>query len=199
MNHQASCFVDMPFGKKPDLTSGIVIDFGAVYNQAIKPAIENVGLHAERGDLEKSGGIIHLPMFARILLSDFMVADLTLRNPNVFYELGIRHLAKPFTTIPIFATTSVLPFDVSMVRSIPYELEKGTLTSEGAEKLREAISARLRQAIDRAAQIDSPIYDLISGPPSRNRRSGSGCRHTRSTCSLTRTRPGNIGTAWAHP
>jgi hypothetical protein len=105
----------MPFCKKPDLTSGVVIDFDGTYNQAIKPAIEKVGLHAERGDLEKSGGIIHLPMFARILLSDFMVADLTLQNPNVFYELGIRHLAKPFTTIPIFATTSALPFDLATI------------------------------------------------------------------------------------
>ena len=165
MNHQANCFVDMPFGKKTDLTSGVVIDFDAIFIQAIKPAIEKVGLKAERGDMEKSGGIIHVPMFARILLSDFMVADLTLGNPNVFYELGIRHLAKPFTTIPIFATTSALPFDVNMVRSIPYALDQGKLTSEATEKLCEAIAARLRQAIGQAAQTDSPIYDLISALP----------------------------------
>jgi hypothetical protein len=165
MNHQANCFVDMPFGKKTDMTSGIVINFDAIFSQAIKPAIEKVGLKAERGDIEKSGGIIHLPMFARILLSDFMVADLTLGNPNVFYELGIRHLAKPFTTIPIYATTSALPFDLNMVRSIPYALEQGKLTSEAADKLCTAITARLRQAIEHAAQIDSPIYDLISALP----------------------------------
>jgi hypothetical protein len=58
MNHQANCFVDMPFGKKTDLTSGVVIDFDAIFIQAIEPAIEKVGLKAERGDMEKSGGII---------------------------------------------------------------------------------------------------------------------------------------------
>ena len=88
----------MPFGQKPDLKSGVVVDFDQIYNEAIKPAIEACGLEALRGDEERTGGIIHGAMFARLLLAEFVVADLTLANPNVFYELGIRHAAKPFTT-----------------------------------------------------------------------------------------------------
>ena len=41
MNYHALCFVDMPFGQKPDLKSGVVVDFDQIYNEAIKPAIEN--------------------------------------------------------------------------------------------------------------------------------------------------------------
>jgi hypothetical protein len=41
MNYRALCFVDMPFGKKPDLKSGVVVDFDQIYNEAIKPAIED--------------------------------------------------------------------------------------------------------------------------------------------------------------
>jgi hypothetical protein len=40
MNFKALCFVDMPFGRKPDLKSGVVVDFDQIYKEAIKPAIE---------------------------------------------------------------------------------------------------------------------------------------------------------------
>ena len=40
MNYHALCFVDMPFGQKPDLKSGVIVDFDQIYNEAIKPAIE---------------------------------------------------------------------------------------------------------------------------------------------------------------
>jgi hypothetical protein len=106
MNYHALCFVDMPFGQKPDLKSGVLVDFDQIYDNAIKPAIEQCGLEPLRGDEESTGGIIHSAMFARLLLAEFVVADLTLANANVFYELGIRHAAKPFTTVPIFANVS---------------------------------------------------------------------------------------------
>src|SRR5204863_8679184 len=136
MNYHALCFVDMPFGQKADLKSGVVVDFDQIYNEAIKPAIEQCGLEPLRGDEESTGGIIYSAMFARLLLSEFVVADLTLANANVFYELGIRHAAKPFTTVPIFAHVSALPFDVTMVRGVGYHLEKGKLTKAAAQKLK---------------------------------------------------------------
>ena len=46
MNFKALCFVDMPFGQKPDLKSGVVVDFDQIYNDAIKPAIEDCGLES---------------------------------------------------------------------------------------------------------------------------------------------------------
>jgi hypothetical protein len=140
---------------------GVVIDFDVIYELAIRPAISEAGLEPIRGDKERTGGIIHVPMFARILLAEFMVADLTLANPNVFYELGIRHAMKPFTTVPIFATTGSLPFDVGMVRSIGYELKDGQLSAAAAEKLRTAIKERLDEAVHGSTQADSPVYQLI--------------------------------------
>jgi tetratricopeptide (TPR) repeat protein len=151
----------MPFGKKQDLASGIEVDFDAVYEKAIEPAIKKCGLEAVRGDRERTGGIIHTPMFGRLLLSDYVVADLTLANANVFYELGIRHTARPFTTVPIFAAIHGLPFDVSLVRAIPYTLLDGKLTDEAAAQLRTALEARLDEAIRGAASKDSPLFQLI--------------------------------------
>jgi tetratricopeptide (TPR) repeat protein len=151
----------MPFGKKPDLASGVEVDFDSVYEKAIEPAIEKCGLEPIRGDRERTGGIIHAPMFGRLLLSDFVVADLTLANPNVFYELGIRHTARPFTTVPIFAVIHSLPFDVALVRAIPYTLVDGTLTDEAAARLRAALEARLEEAVRGVASKDSPLFQLI--------------------------------------
>jgi hypothetical protein len=165
MNYHALCFVDMPFGQKPDLKSGVVVDFDQIYNEAIKPAIGDCGLEALRGDEESTGGIIHGAMFARLLLAEFVVADLTLANANVFYELGIRHAAKPFTTVPILANVSTLPFDVALVRAVGYQLENGKLTETSAQQLRAELAKRLRAAIDGVATNDSPLFQLISKFP----------------------------------
>jgi hypothetical protein len=165
MDLKSLCFVDMPFGKKKDPASGVEIDFDQVYEKAIKPAIQDAGLEALRGDEERTGGIIHAPMFARLLLAEFVVADLTLANPNVFYELGIRHTARPFTTVPIFGGIHPLPFDVAMVRAIGYELEDGKLSDAAAAKLKAAIQARLEAGIQGPTAKDSPLFQLIPSFP----------------------------------
>jgi len=155
----------MPFGKKTDLASGVEIDFDSIYNEAIKPAIEDAGLEPLRADEERTGGIIHTAMFARLLLAEFAVVDLSLGNPNVFYELGVRHAARPYTTVPIYATLRPLPFDVALMRAIGYTLEKGVLTEDGAAQLRSALKTKLDEAICGAAVEDSPLFQLIPSFP----------------------------------
>src|SRR3569623_722308 len=96
------CFILMPFGKKPD-AGGAMIDFDAVYKDLIAPAVREAGLDPIRADEEMGGGIIHKPMFARLVLCEYAVAALTTANANVFYELGIRHAARPWSTVLLFA------------------------------------------------------------------------------------------------
>jgi tetratricopeptide (TPR) repeat protein len=161
MEYKALCFVDMPFGTKHDLASGTEIDFDHIYSTAIKPAIEQAGLKPLRGDEERTGGVIHTAMFARLLLSEYVVADLTLANPNVFYELGIRHAARPFTTVPIFANVHPLPFDVAMIRAIIYQLDNGRLSEQSANTLKSELRKRLEEAMKGPATSDSPLFQLI--------------------------------------
>ena len=94
----------MPFGVKKDPSTGLAIDFDQIYETAIRPAIEAAELEPIRADEERTGGIIHKPMFERLMLCDFAVADLTTANANVFYELGVRHAVRPATTLAIFAS-----------------------------------------------------------------------------------------------
>ena len=159
------CFVLMPFGTKPDPTGGTDIDFNRVYDQGIKPAIEDSGMEPIRADEEKTGGIIHKPMFERLLLCDFAVADLTTANANVFYELGVRHTARPSTTVTIFAERQPIPFDINFLRSLPYDLGKNnTFSAAMAKKLRTALADRLKELRELAANddvVDSPLFQLI--------------------------------------
>jgi tetratricopeptide (TPR) repeat protein len=152
----------MPFGKKVDLKTGIEINFDQIYNEAIKPSAEESGLECIRGDEERTGGIIHRAMFARLLLCEFVIADLTTANPNVFYELGVRHAAKPYTTIPIFATIGDLPFDVHLVRAIPYDLKGGQLTDSAAASLKSELKNRIKRAlVEGPVAKDSPLFELF--------------------------------------
>jgi tetratricopeptide (TPR) repeat protein len=161
------CFVLMPFNKKQD-SSGVMIDFDAVYDQLIAPAIEEAGLVPVRADKEMAGGIIHKPMFERLIICDFAVADLTSANANVFYELGIRHAIKPYSTVLVFYSDgSRLPFDVSLLRGLPYKLNSSGVPSD-IEGDKAALVKRLldaRQAITELPSVDSPIFQLVEGFP----------------------------------
>src|SRR5215510_1252468 len=74
MNYRALCFVDMPFGQKSDLKSGVLVDFDQIYTEAIKPAIEQCGLEALLAEEERTGAIIHSAIFVRLLLSEFSLS-----------------------------------------------------------------------------------------------------------------------------
>jgi len=152
----------MPFGVKPSGAGGS-IDFDAVYKEIMGPAIEMAGLDALRADEEQTGGIIHKPMYERLILCEFAVADLTTANANVFYELGLRHAVRRQSTVMMFAEGGRLPFDVNGLRALPYKLTPaGTPTA-----VDEAVSnlAGLLSAAKKHADTDSPLYQLLQDYP----------------------------------
>lgn len=166
MDLKPLCFVVMPFGQKPDPGGRADIDFDKIYHEAIKPGIIDSGMEPIRADEERTGGIIHKPMFERLLLSDYVIADLTAANPNVFYELGVRHTARPATTLTLFAKQQMIPFDVNFLRSLPYDLgADNAFGDEEAQTLRQAVAAKLKDLKDLAHKevvVDSPLFQLIT-------------------------------------
>ena len=151
----------MPFGRKAD-AAGNAVDFDAVYRDLIVPAVTESGLDPLRADDEQLGGIIHKPMFERLLLCEYAVADLTTANANVYYELGVRHAVRPHSTVLLYASTTRLPFDVSPLRYLPYELGPGGVVAH-LQECRAALVAGLRAA--QLAQVDSPLFQLLEGYP----------------------------------
>ncbi|MDQ3806049.1 MAG: DUF4071 domain-containing protein, partial [Acidobacteriota bacterium] len=165
MSDRPLCFVLMPFGQKKDPAGGPDIDFDRIYEDAVRPGIEAAGMEPIRADEERTGGRLHRAMFERLLLCDFAIADLTTANANVFYELGVRHAARPATTLPIFAGHRTPPFDVNYLRALPYELaERNRLGPREAGLLRDALTRRLTQLREVAredAVADSPVFQLL--------------------------------------
>jgi tetratricopeptide (TPR) repeat protein len=167
------CFVITSFGKKDNLNdvkakaAGIhetvqPIDFDLIYEELVKPAI----LQAEMEPLiereEKSFGSIHKTMYEKILLCEFCIADLTNMNPNAYYELGMRYAVKPFTTIPIIASSHFpLPFDVGPNRTFTYQVNGNFELSNKINDVN-ALAAILKNA-KKNRSTDSPLYDLING------------------------------------
>ena len=161
------CFVLMPFGTKKDPGGGPDIDFDAIYEQALCPAIDDAGMAPLRADEERTGGIIHKAMFERLLLCDFAVADLTTANANVFYELGVRHAVRPATTLAIFAARQPPPFDLNYLRSLPYVLAEGNrLDAAAATRLRSMVAERLKELRPlNDSGVDSPLFQLLTDYP----------------------------------
>jgi len=155
------CFVLMPFGRKPG-AGGAIIDFDAVYRDFIAPAIRDAGLDPLRADEEQAGGMIHKPMYERLILCDYAVADLTTANANVFYELGLRHGIKPSSTVMVFSAGSALPFDVMPLRGLPY-----ALGPEGAPSNTATDCAALTKLLVAARDgiPDSPVFQMVDGFP----------------------------------
>jgi hypothetical protein len=148
------CFVLMPFGTKTDGTKK-EINFDKVYEDFIKPAVIAAGLEPIRADEEKTGGFIHKPMYERLMFCKFAVADLSFANANVFYELGIRHALRSYTTVSVFEENTKLPFDAAPLRTMPYKYDNGVIDVE--DKIKD-----LSKLLNVAKQ-DSPIGQMIPG------------------------------------
>jgi hypothetical protein len=106
----------MPFGSR-STDGGMIIDFDRVH-LFIRHGAEAAGLDAIRADFEPAGGFIRKPMLERLLV-EYVVADLTLANPNIMYEVGVRHGASARATLLLCAEPCVgkLPFDFKPRRS----------------------------------------------------------------------------------
>ena len=154
-------FVAMPFGKKRD-AKGVEIDFDAIYEKGIQPAVAGLNVELLRADEERGGGIVHLPMFERLLIAEIAIVDVTVENANVFYELGVRHTACPRSTIIIRARGVQMPFDIRLIRAETYALDNGLLSDASAKALSTALAQRLAEAIGELDdKSDSPLFQLI--------------------------------------
>jgi hypothetical protein len=156
------CFVLMPFGRKTD-AAGRTTDFDAVYREIIAPAVNAAELDPIRADEEKIGGAIHKPMFERLMLCNYAIADITGANPNVYYELGIRHAMRPRSTVILFAAGTILPFDIALLRGIPYQTNEQGVPSNAAV-CANAIAKQLSAAKENPHD-DSPLFQMLDYMP----------------------------------
>lgn len=163
-----TCFVVMGFGRKTDYQTGRVLDLDKSYLYIIKPAAEEAGLECKRADEIIHSGLIEVPMYDQLLTADVVIADISTSNANAFYELGVRHALRPFTTITIAEDRMTFPFDVSHIALRKYHhLGEGIDFGEVVRMKTELIKAI--ETILQKPEKDSPVYTFFSDldPPAR--------------------------------
>lgn len=112
----AECFIAMPISDPEGYESG---HFARVYQQMLAPACERAGYRPVRADDVRETNLIHLDVLRRLVDSPVVLCDLSARNPNVFFELGLRQaFDKPVVLVQELGTPRI--FDVALLRITPY-------------------------------------------------------------------------------
>ena len=157
-----TCFVIMPFRTKKDLARKDKIDFDKVYDEIIKPSVEGLkerGIRIDciRSDKIELAGLIHERMIAHIAEADVAVVDITTDNPNVFYELGIRHALRDRVTVLMRRKGKPNPFNVGGMTTIEYDLDELS-----AARARDVIANFVANGLLSGAK-DSLVYTVLPG------------------------------------
>ena len=150
-------FIVRPFGKKKDL-QGNEIDFNEVERLLIAPALKAVD--AEGGttiDIVESGNI-RTDMFRRLLTADLVVADLSIHNANVFYELGIRHALRGHGTFMLRCDGDAFPFDLQTDRYFVYKRDD---PAASLDALTTALQSTKDAQEKNSAAKDSPVFTSL--------------------------------------
>jgi len=154
-------FIAMPFGIKPG-HDGAAIDFDRIHAELIRPALEDAGCEVFRADEESRAGDIRTDMFQELLVADLVVADLTLDNPNVWYELGVRHALRARGVVLVQGPRPNQPFDIYTDRKLRYALKDGAPDPAAVAKDRARLAAMARATLEAsAARKVSPVYQLL--------------------------------------
>ncbi len=149
MAERKTCFVIAPIGE-PESDTRKRSD--QILKYVVKPVASECGYDAIRADEISEPGIITSQVIQHTVDDPLVIADLTGRNPNVFYELAIRHaLKKPL--VQIIKKGEQIPFDVAGTRTI--QVDHHDL--ESVEEARKEIVKQIRAVEKDAASVDTPI------------------------------------------
>jgi O-acetyl-ADP-ribose deacetylase (regulator of RNase III) len=150
------CFVIMPFGKKKDV-DGTEVDFDYVYHELIEKAVEELGVECDRCDEIIDTGSIHKKMFRGIFDAEVAVVDITSLNPNVFYELGVRHALHKHITLVIRRNSNLpIPFNINGLNIVGYEIG----TSDQIESYRKKIREHIENGLEKESP-DSIVHEAL--------------------------------------
>lgn len=149
----ATCFYVTPIGedgseqrKHSDLFLGSIVE----------PALEQLGLKVIRADAIDKPGTITRQIIEYLLKSRLVIADLSFHNPNVFYELAIRHAAR-LPVVQIIRACDRVPFDLNQVRTIKIDTSDIYALVPKIDTYRAEVASQVRRALEDPDSVDNPI------------------------------------------
>src|SRR5215469_6865475 len=160
-----SVFIVRPFGKKRVTTTedgteqSVEVDFDSIDHTLIQPALQRSNLTGETTGVIAEAGNIRVDMFEMLITYDLVIADISIDNANVFYELGIRHGLRPKGTILLrFSTPGKdTPFDLKTDRYIAYDRnDPGAAVALLTQSIKETVLS-----IHENGRADSPVFGLL--------------------------------------
>jgi len=156
-------FIAMPYGLREDRldhynekAEKILLNFDEIWQGVIQPAIPDTFTY-KRADELRQPGIIDKLYIEWLFNADVVIADLTFGNPNVYYELGMRHVFSKKGTVLIAHENSQLPFDVRNQYVLYYNYFKAPSLPRFHKNLSDAINNAYNQ------KEDSPVHILLPG------------------------------------
>ncbi|MGH7503123.1 MAG: tetratricopeptide repeat-containing protein [Longimicrobiales bacterium] len=147
-------FIVRPFGtRQTGGDSPIAIDFERVERELIAPALAHHRIHGLTTLEMAAQHNIRVDMFERLVTADIVIADISIHNANVFYELGIRHAIRDHHTFLLRCRGDDVPFDLRTDRYFEYSAADPAATLP-------ALIAALGQTL-RSDRRDSPVFQLL--------------------------------------
>ena len=143
------CFVISPIGLAG---TEIRARSDQIFSFVIKPAVELLGYEAIRGDQIHQPGMISSQVIEHLMDDEIAIADLTGKNPNVYYELAIRHVIKK-PVIHIKDVSESLPFDVLGMRTIDVDYR----FIDSMERCKQDIIKQIKGIESSSYEIETPI------------------------------------------
>ena len=146
------CFVISPIGGDETQTRKWA---DQTIKYLIEPAVKEHGFEVLRADQDDRAGIITTHIIQRLVSAELVIADLTSRNPNVFYELAVRHVTrKPL--IQIIRAEEEIPFDVQSMRTVKFELNDPDVLERARDALKTQVEAVLGEE-----EMETPISQAV--------------------------------------
>lgn len=152
-----SCFIIMPISDQDGYDKG---HFNRVYEHLIKPACIKAGFKPIRADEEVKTNYIVVDIIRKILDSEMVLCDLSAKNPNVLYELGLRQAFNRKVVLIKDKKTNRI-FDIQGLRTIDYD---ETLRIDEVNKSIDQISKTLSETHQSEGEINS-LIQLLSLKP----------------------------------
>ncbi|PSU95090.1 hypothetical protein [Photobacterium kishitanii] len=156
-----NCFVIMPISDQDGYENG---HFQYVYEDIIKPAIELANMNPIRADETKNTNLIQLDILKNVIQSSIAICDMSSKNPNVFYELGLRQ-AFDLPTVLLKDDITEAPFDINGLRYCNYNHQmKHRDVKSAIDKLSEMLIDTYSKK-DNKAEVNSLIRLLELASP----------------------------------
>lgn len=147
------CFVISPIGE-PGSDERKHADL--VLSSLIEPALAELDLRAVRADGISKPGLITGQVMDHVSRAPLVIADLSLENPNVYYELALRHATrKPI--VQLIRTADRLPFDVGQYRTVFIDMSDIYTLVPQIDLHRQEITRQCRAALDEGSPAESPL------------------------------------------